>query len=790
VFSVRDFPDLHPRQDDQLRTVVVSAPAALSALIDAALVDELAAAAAVTVSSAGAVDPSALGRVDLVVADVGSAGAAPTEQVGTLRRALPNAALLVLTGRSVTADYPALASGVDALLELDEGVLPDPYAVVAAARSALRNRSERVASRRYRQMAMDLLDASASATCIVDGSARVVAVNRLWPDFAAANGADPDSAGVGADYPEICRTAAGADADTALAAAQGLHRLLAGEIDQFDLVYASRWGGEDRWFRLEMAPLYGFGGAALTHVDVTAATQTALALSHLALHDALTELPNRNLLQDRLARALGLAAGTGPSVAVAVFDLDQFKRVNASLGHPAGDELLRAVARRLDDMALGTDTTSRIADDEFVAVRPGVDSVVEAELWAQQLLTVFDEPFPLELAGESVAMTASIGLYVGRAGQLPNELLQAADVAMRTAKADGPGRIRLYTDDLGRGAEGRLRTEHELRDGIAAGEFELYYQPVIDLLARTVVGVEALLRWSHPEGIRMPDVFIPLAEETGLIVPLGGWVIEQACRQSVAWAAEGLDLDMAVNLSARQVSHPGTIATIERALREAGMDPTRLLVEVTESAVVEDAEAAQRALAQVAALGVRIAIDDFGTGYSSLLYLKRYPIQALKVDRTFVSGMGISDDDDAIVASVVSLARAVGAVCIAEGVETHEQHALLLGLGCQYAQGYLFGRPVPAGALRQLTEDCNRRLLLPAPHESSGRTRRKLKVSPSAVRRIEQLHNSGASLHTIAAVLNRENAPTDHGGRWVSATVARVIASGRADGEPSGQPPG
>jgi predicted signal transduction protein with EAL and GGDEF domain len=230
------------------------------------------------------------------------------------------------------------------------------------------------------------------------------------------------------------------------------------------------------------------------------------------------------------------------------------------------------------------------------------------------------------------------------------------------------------------------------------------------------------------------------------------------------------------------VAHPDTITTIAAALLKAGLDPRRLLVEVTESAVVEDAEAAQQALAHLSALGVRIAIDDFGTGYSSLLYLKRYPIQALKVDRNFVSGMGVSDDDDAIVASVVSLARAVGAVCIAEGVETEAQHRALLTLGCHYAQGYLFGRPAPAAEVPALVKECDRRLQLPVPYESAARARRQLKVSAEIVRRIEQLHGDGASLHTIAAALNKEHVPTDHGGRWVSATVARVIASGRITG--------
>ena len=768
----RDFPDLHPDQDGPLRVTVVSGWAGLVDVVRTALSDQLN-ADVTEVTSFTHGKPA-----DLVVAEIATEDPAPL--VASVRAGLPGAALLLLAGRSTLATYPALGSGVDGLVALEPATLPDPYAVAAAARSALGLRAERVASERYRHMALDLLDATVAATCLVDAEGRIVAVNRLWRDFATANGGDPATIGVGADYLEVCLLATGSEAFAAEEAGQGLRRVLSGELDSFELEYPCNSPEVERWFRLQIAPLPTIGGATLAHYDVSAAKQTALALSHLALHDPLTELPNRALLQDRLSRALGYSKRLELGVAVALFDLDQFKRINESWGHPAGDELLRLVAQRLDELSLGIDTTSRVADDEFVALRPGIESVVEAQLWVQQLTTAFDEPFALTGVGTSVSMTASIGVYVAQPDEAPDDLLQRADVAMRAAKSDGRGRIRLYTDDLGRGAESRLRTEQELRDGIAAGEFQLYYQPVVDLRLRKVIGVEALLRWCHPDGIRMPDTFIPIAEDTGLIVPLGGWVVEEACRQAVAWSAAGLDLEMAVNLSARQVSHPDTIATIESALRDAALDPARLLVEVTESAVVEDAEAAQRALAQVASLGVRIAIDDFGTGYSSLLYLKRYPIQALKVDRMFVSGMGISDDDDAIVASVVSLARAVGAVCIAEGVETHEQHGRLLAIGCQYAQGYLFGRPVAADELPNLAIDCDERLQLPAPREGGGRTRRQLKVNPAVVRRIEELHHSGASLHTIAAVLNKENAPTDHGGRWVSATVARVIASGRA----------
>jgi diguanylate cyclase (GGDEF)-like protein len=636
-----------------------------------------------------------------------------------------------------------------------------------------------VVAQRYRRLAQQLLDSTGAATCLVDQNGDVVAVNRAWREFAVANGADPTLMVAGADYAAVCAAATGTDATAAEEAANGLRQLLAGELPRFELDCPV--GDEQRWFRLVVSPLPEITGAVLRHIDISEQVRTSLALSHLSLHDPLTELPNRQLLADRITQALAWAGRVDLKVAVALFDLDLFKRINESWGYPAGDELLRAVARRLDQMATGMDTTSRLAGDEFVVVRPGVASVDEAQLWLQQLTTVFDEPFSLE-GGTPVSVTAGVGLSVGGPPQTVDDLLRGADVAMHAAKTDGRGRTRFYTDDLGRGAEIRLRTEHELRAGIAAGEFALYYQPVVNLHERKVVGVEALLRWLHPDGVRMPDTFIPIAEDTGLIVQLGGWVVEQACRQAVDWSAQGLTLEMAVNLSARQVSHPNTIATIEAALQRVGLDPFRLLVEVTESAVVEDAEAAQVALAKVAALGVRIAIDDFGTGYSSLLYLKRYPIQALKVDRTFVSGIGVSDDDDAIVASVVSLARAVGAICIAEGVETEEQHARLMALGCQYAQGYLFGRPVPAEALPALVRECDSRLLLPTPRENTSRTRRKLKVNPAVVIRIEQLHGDGASLHTIAAVLNRENTPTDHGGRWVSATVARVIASGRRTG--------
>jgi EAL domain-containing protein (putative c-di-GMP-specific phosphodiesterase class I) len=360
---------------------------------------------------------------------------------------------------------------------------------------------------------------------------------------------------------------------------------------------------------------------------------------------------------------------------------------------------------------------SRYAGDEFVLVWPSIKTHDEAAHLAERLTESLTAPFELESA--TVTVTASIGVVLGFPPQAADDLLLNADAAMYDAKSRGRGRTRMYTDEMREGVAARLRTEAELREALDRGEFVLHYQPVIDLRARAVTGVEALVRWQHPDGLRMPDSFIPVAEATGLIVPLGTWVLEEACRQGAEWSAQGLELEMAVNFSARQIGHPDIIPSIRRALQRSQMRPERLIAEVTESSVVEDAEIAQLAFAQIREIGAAVAIDDFGTGYSSLLYLKRYPITALKVDRQFVAGMSTNDDDYAIVASVVSLARAVGAFCIAEGVETLEQYGALAQLGCEYAQGYLFGRPVPAGDLARVMRDCATLLELPTPRSAS-----------------------------------------------------------------------
>jgi diguanylate cyclase (GGDEF)-like protein len=552
------------------------------------------------------------------------------------------------------------------------------------------------------RLVQNLLDVIEASTCVVDRHGDIVATNEAWR--LARSGDDGAPLPTTGSYLDIWQAGRNADPDVAAQISVGLERLLSGKPDRFTFDYPCVTGDAERWISLRIAPLDEISGAVLSHVDISAAKQAARAMSYQSLHDPLTELPNRDLLRDRLQQALAWTSRTRRPVAVAFLSLDHFNRVNERFGHPAGDELLQAVALRWKALMRSGDTLARFAGDEFVAVWPGVESVADARSLAQELFAALDAPF--QLAAANVSLTVSIGVAVGVPPQSPDDLMLAADVAMSDAKTHGRARITMHSDQLGEDVRHRLRTESELREALLGDALVLHYQPVVDLARGLVTGVEALVRWQHSDGLRMPDTFIPAAEISGLIVPMGAWVIEEACRQGAVWRDQGLELDVAVNLSARQVTHPDVVATIAQALHRSGLPAERLLVEVTESTVMEDADAAETALKAIAALGVAIAIDDFGTGYSSLVYLKRYALQALKIDRSFVAGMETNADDDAIVASIVSLARAVGVVCIAEGVETAEQHNALLALGCDYAQGFLFGRPVPAAALPQSLASC------------------------------------------------------------------------------------
>ncbi len=696
--------------EEPLRVLLVEDSNADADLIVGMLEDEIPnVVVTVTATMAGAL-PLLAGSVDIAITDLSLPDADGLQALTAILAARPDLAVVVMTGRrDRELALQALAAGAEDYLVKGS---QDARAVATAVLYASQRRSAENEAHRYERLALSLLNAMEASTCAVDAAGQIIAVNQAWRDFARDNGGDPGRTGIGANYFEICDHARGADQAIAAEVSAGLRQVLRGDVTRFERHYPCDAPDEERWMSLRINALPE-SGAVLSHVDVSGATRAELAVAHLTLHDVLTNLPNRSLLVDRLSQALAWARREDTSVAVAFLDVDLFKRINDGLGHAAGDELLRALAGRLTRCIREGDTLARLAADEFVVVWPDVSDPREAARLAERLTDAVSQPFVLR-AG-SVTVTISVGVVVGRPPQDADELLLAADAAMYDAKTHGQGQTRLYTTEMRGGAESRLRTETDLRAALERGEFVLSYQPVVDLRRNDVVGVEALVRWQHPDGLRMPDTFIPVAEATGLIVPLGTWVLQTACRQGAAWAAAGLQLAMAVNFSTRQISHPDLVAGIEDALGSSGLRPDLLLVEVTESTVMAEAEQAQISLAKIAKLGASIAIDDFGTGYSSLLYLKRYPIQALKIDRSFVSGMGQNADDDAIVASVISLAHAVGAVCIGEGVETPEQQDALRALGCDLAQGYLFGRPVPAEQLPDLVRSCRALLATTVP---------------------------------------------------------------------------
>jgi len=443
--------------------------------------------------------------------------------------------------------------------------------------------------------------------------------------------------------------------------------------------------------------------AALVDVTEVAADRTDAdaAARRLSLTDPLTGLPNRVLFADRLDHALARARRDGTQIAVLLLDVDQFKLVNDSLGHDAGDELLTAIAPRLLDAVRESDTVARLAADEFAVLCEGIQEDDDAIALGERIGASLREPVPVQ--GRELFVTASTGIVVSADGaETTPDLLSHADAAMYRAKEAGRGRVVLY-DELTRGGwVDRLRMETDLRLALERGELSLVYQPIVDLRDGRTRSVEALLRWTHPErGPIGPDVFIPVAEETGLIVEIGRWVLETAVAQVAEWqrtqpGARGLGVT--VNVSGRQLFHESLVGDVERVAAESGIAPGTLGLEITESVLMDEGDAVT-VLEALRARGARLSLDDFGTGYSSLSYLKRFPLDTLKIDRSFVSGLGTGQDDAALVATIVSMAGTLGLEVVAEGVETEEQLRLLRDLGCDRAQGFLLARPLPPADL-------------------------------------------------------------------------------------------
>ncbi len=430
-------------------------------------------------------------------------------------------------------------------------------------------------------------------------------------------------------------------------------------------------------------------------------------LQRLALHDALTGLPNRTGLKVELDQRLsGGRADREGRLAVLFIDLDHFKAVNDSLGHAAGDELLVSVAQRLTSAAAGTAALARISGDEFVVVSTFAGPTEPTAL-AANLLDVLRTPMQIE--GLEIVTSASIGVAMaGKGGESLEDLIRRADIAMYRAKELGRNRWELHEPTDSDPTVDRLRRLGELRRGIREGALRVHYQPRIDLRTGHARGVEALVRWQHPSrGLLPPSEFITMAEESGLVRPLGAWVLGETLKQADNWRREGAaggGLEFAVNLSARQLNDPELVPMVEAALRLRSIDPALLLLEITETALMADPAAALGALTALKDLGVGLAVDDFGTGYSSLTYLKKFPIDELKIDRSFINGLGTDSGDSAIVGSCIDLAHAVGIRAVAEGVETFDQVEALQAMGCDLAQGYYFARPLPAPLLREWLE--------------------------------------------------------------------------------------
>jgi diguanylate cyclase (GGDEF)-like protein len=442
------------------------------------------------------------------------------------------------------------------------------------------------------------------------------------------------------------------------------------------------------------------GGWVATHEDITERQLAEESIAFMARHDALTRLPNRVLFQERMEQAIAMA-GRGTEFAVICFDLDNFKQVNDTLGHPIGDGLLVAVSDRLRSCVREIDTLARLGGDEFAIIQLGVRQPEDAESLAARIIGAFRQPFDVD--GHQVVAGASIGVTIAPGDNVSYEtLMRDADIALYLAKTEGRGTVRFFEPEMDARIHIRRMLEHDLQNAITRNEFELYYQPLINLNPIKLVGFEALLRWHHPvRGLVSPLDFIPVAEETGMIVAIGEWVLHNACVEAVTWPR---NLSVAVNLSPVQFKQGDIISTIQSALVASGLRPDRLELEITESVFLRDTVGTLAVLRQLRTMGIGVALDDFGTGYSSLSYLHSFPFGKIKIDQSFVRDLTTNKESMSIVRAVTGLGKSLGIKTLAEGVETFEQLNKLRNKGCTQVQGYLFSRPRPATEVPAMIE--------------------------------------------------------------------------------------
>jgi diguanylate cyclase (GGDEF)-like protein len=554
-----------------------------------------------------------------------------------------------------------------------------------------------------------LLDGMPWPAVLLDRHGTIKLANQPWWKRMVQGKGTPASCGPGANYLAVCRRAA-AELPEVGALADAIERVLTGDQDSYVFDYPVECGGREEWFSAHCTPVgLGPDGALMVHQDVTERMRAIGALADQASHDGLTGLANRATFLTRLRQALE----RGEACAVLFMDLDDFKLINDTLGHGVGDALLRGVADRLRKAARPDDVIARLGGDEFTVLMRDIPDEATALLAAERVHDAFTAPF--DLAGQRRHVRVSVGCRVSEPTSLSPEeaaesVLRDADVALYQAKGGGKHRVELFSETTRASLVRRLDIEQELRHAVEDGTLEVRFQPQVELRSGTLVGIEALARWSHPQlGVVTPTEFVSVAEERGLIVELGTLVLDRVCRQLAEWRRTiHPELSATVNVSAHQLADPGFEQKVLRAVEASGVDPAALCLEVTESALLGNGEEPTRRLHALREKGLYVAVDDFGTGWSSLAQLKRLPVDVLKIDRAFVDGLGTDQEDTAIVASILSLAGAMGLHVIAEGVETPLQAAELTALGCPVGQGFLFAPAVPAGGLPGLLGRGNR----------------------------------------------------------------------------------
>ena len=581
---------------------------------------------------------------------------------------------------------PRLWEGQPAL----QGTLLD----VTAARNVARDLAER------EHFHTEVLDSMAAQTVIIDRAGLVLAFNRAWSEhLLRLPGA---RIAVGADFLAFCRTGLSVHSPSSATLAHQLDLMLAGAIADLSMDLELRPpAGPTRWYGVHATPLSSAGGGIVLNLtEVTDRKSFEYELQRQAMHDPLTHLPNRLLLRDRLDRALSSQPRSHNTVAVLFVDIDNFKLINDSYGHSAGDRVLVEVARRLNLTTRPTDTVARFAGDEFVVLLEELPGREEIVAFAERILGAVRGSYVVEET--DVRLSASIGIAIAPGGQTGGDLMRDADTALFEAKAAGRDCAVMFDSALSGRARARLQTSQDLRHAVDREELELHYQPLLDLRTGRVVGAEALVRWRRPgHGLLAPAAFIHIAEDSGVAInSLGGWVISHAIRWAAERNASTGPLSVSVNVAARQFASAGFVDLVARELDEACFPPGMLTLEITESAVMADPTAATVVLDNLKKLGVRLSVDDFGTGYSSLAYLQRFPVDELKIDGSFVDGVDTDPADAAIVTAVISLAHTLGLTVVAEGIETQSQLDCLRALGCERGQGFLIGHPQPDDQFR------------------------------------------------------------------------------------------